>query len=146
MENIKAWVLSICLASFAAGILQYIAPQNSRNSVIKLVLTLYILVAAFAPIQALKYPDTRIALPEVLPQENIVDAESVIKEQTKANIESQLYEICASAGCPLESVDISMKNYEVISVTATAQNSEGAENAIKAQLGENTAVYVNSGE
>lgn len=149
MDGIKAWVLSICLASFAAGILQYLSPQNKHNSVIKLVLTLYILVAAFAPVQSLKYPDTRIAVPEVPAQENIVDTESIIKEQARANIEEQLYEACASKGYPLESLTAVTKDYTVVSVTAVASDSENADavkSILTSELGEQTVIIVNVGE
>ncbi|MEG1269984.1 MAG: hypothetical protein RSD54_01555, partial [Ruthenibacterium sp.] len=59
METIKAWTLSVCMACIIAGLLTQFTPAKSKFSVIKLVLTLYILITAFTPLQMLRYPDTR---------------------------------------------------------------------------------------
>ena len=53
MEQIRAWVLAVCFACIAAGILGQLSSSRTRFSVIKLILTLYILITAFAPLQSL---------------------------------------------------------------------------------------------
>ena len=44
MEQIRAWVLAVCFACIAAGILGQLSSSRTRFSVIKLILTLYILI------------------------------------------------------------------------------------------------------
>lgn len=52
MEQIRAWVLAVCFACIAAGILGQLSSSRTRFSVIKLILTLYILITAFARCKA----------------------------------------------------------------------------------------------
>lgn len=50
----REWTLAVCFACVLCGILQQLSSNRSRISVINLVLTLYILITAFAPLQSLQ--------------------------------------------------------------------------------------------
>lgn len=52
MEQLRAWTLSFCFACIVAGLLGQFSTGQKRFSVIKLVLALYILTAALAPLQS----------------------------------------------------------------------------------------------
>lgn len=47
MEGISQWLIGVCMACAAAGLLERLCDTRQKKSVIKLVLTLYILVSVF---------------------------------------------------------------------------------------------------
>lgn len=51
MDALRGWTLSVCLACVAAGIVQHLTAAKSKEPVIKLVLSLYILITALAPLK-----------------------------------------------------------------------------------------------
>lgn len=104
MEWIKAWTLSICMACIVAGILQQIAPARARFSVIKLVLTLYILVSAFAPLQALRHEGLDFAAPRLHLEAETVDTAALVAAQAEESLTQALAEACQGK------VSVEMKN------------------------------------
>lgn len=47
MEGLSQWLIGVCMACAAAGLLERLCDTRQKKSVIKLVLTLYILVSVF---------------------------------------------------------------------------------------------------
>lgn len=47
MEGLSQWLIGVCMACTAAGLLERLCDTRQKKSVIKLVLTLYILVSVF---------------------------------------------------------------------------------------------------
>ena len=56
MDALRGWTLSVCLACVAAGIVQHLTGARTKEPVIKLVLSLYILITALAPLKPVSYP------------------------------------------------------------------------------------------
>lgn len=52
MTQLQNWALEVCLVCAGAGLLNHLAGSQSRKSVIKLTLTLYILVTALSPLKS----------------------------------------------------------------------------------------------
>lgn len=105
MEQLKAWALSVCMACVATAILQQIAGGKAKFSVIKMVATLYILVVSLTPLQALRYPDTRLTLPQTAAASS-VDTDAYVLSKTKTLLQQQLIEACSAAQCPVQEVDV----------------------------------------
>ena len=139
MEFIKGWTLAVCMACIAAGILQHFAARHERFSVIKLVLTLYILITAFAPLQALRYPLTRMDLPAVATVQP-VDTQALILQQAQASLETTLVQECSAQGVALDFVAVTLTPTDsgtvVEQVVYTAQDSAAAQKAIQALVGQ----------
>lgn len=107
MESLRQWTMAVCMACIVAGILQQLSGGKSQFSVIKLVLTLYILITAFAPIQAIKYPETRMTTP-VLADAAPIDTEALILESTQKNLAETVAAACMAGGCPVEDVTVGL--------------------------------------
>lgn len=152
MDFIKQWALALCMACVAAGILQHFAVKTERFSVIKLVLTLYILVTAFTPLQALRYPETRYLpdLPASAPVEAGVDTDALVLARAEQSLAGTLREACAAANAPLSEIRVALANTEagvaVREVGFTPQDvsqSEAAQNAIRTVVGTQVAITQN---
>lgn len=88
METIRLWALSVCFACVAAGILQRIAAARGRLSVIKLVLTLYILITALAPLHTLS-SEVSFTLPAAPAAEDAVDPQALVLDQARQKLAAQ---------------------------------------------------------
>lgn len=108
MEIIKAWALSVCMACIVAGMLHQFTQTKSKYSVIKLVLTLYILITAFTPLQMLRYPDTRFEIPVLLPIQDEIDTQTLLAAQTQKILERTIVKACDAAQCPISSATVSI--------------------------------------
>lgn len=146
MDLAREWTLAVCMACVASGVMQYFSAKNERPSVIKLVLTLYILVTAFAPLQALRYPDTR-ALPSlpsaVADGAQPVDTDALVLAQAQESLAATLRQACESQGATLTRVKVTLAQSEqgvvVQQVVFAAQDTaktETARNAIRGVLGQ----------
>ena len=123
MELMKAWALSICMACIVAGILQQIAPARARFSVIKLVLTLYILVSAFAPLQSLRDLDTNVDVPRLQAQTETVDTVALVAAQAENSLSQTLTEACQDK----VSVEMENNNGSLIITQVHVQNDADAQ-------------------
>lgn len=107
MEALRQWTMTVCMACIVAGILQQLSGGKSQFSVIKLVLTLYILITAFAPIQAFKYPETRMTTP-VLADAAPIDTQALIVQSAQKNLAETVTAACMAGGCPVESATVQL--------------------------------------
>ncbi|MEG1381994.1 MAG: hypothetical protein RSC73_07095 [Ruthenibacterium sp.] len=112
MEIIKAWTLSVCMACVIAGILCQFTQAKSKFSVIKLVLTLYILITAFTPLQMLRYPDTRFDIPVLAPVETEIDTNILLAAHTQKILERTVQRACKEAQCPIVSCTVTLTRSE----------------------------------
>lgn len=149
LETIKAWTLSVCMACIIAGLLTQFTPAKSKFSVIKLVLTLYILITAFTPLQMLRYPDTRFFIPVLAPVETAVDTDAMIAAQTQKNLERTVERACTQARCPVLSNTVSLTQNDidftvnrVTIVAAQDSQTELIRKTVQQALGVNVPVVV----
>ncbi|MEG2286586.1 MAG: hypothetical protein RSC00_01645 [Ruthenibacterium sp.] len=134
MEIVKQWTLSVCMACLVAGILQQFTASRTRFSVIKLVLTLYILVTAFAPLQAMRYPETRMSMP-VVAQMTPVDTDALILEAARKNLTETITMACAAGGCAVSEVQVHLSvNDGMVTVTGVTLQIPDTANEEKAKL------------
>ncbi len=108
MDTLKDWAFSVCMACIVVGLLQQFSSSRTNFSVIKLVLTLYILITAFAPITHMQTID--IQLPDI-DEENTyvtqIDTQGLIVSQTRQTLEEDIINYCNIN-------DIEVKNVYVI--------------------------------
>ena len=111
MQYVREWTLAVCMACVMAGILQFLAPEKGKSSVIKLVLTLYILVTAFTPLTALRYPETRLDLPLAAAadvQQDTPDTQALAEEQARHALAVSIAQACASKGLSVHNVVVTL--------------------------------------
>ena len=97
MDSIRLWALSVCFACVAAGMLQRIAAAHGRLSVIKLVLTLYILITALAPLHTLS-SEVSFTLPAAPAVEDAVDPRALALDQARQTLAAQFGEVLRGQG------------------------------------------------
>ena len=93
MEQIRAWVLAVCFACIAAGILGQLSSSRTRFSVIKLILTLYILITAFAPLQSLGDGHVTFDIPEAPQTVQAPDTEAMVLNTVALDADSETVEV-----------------------------------------------------
>lgn len=135
MEALRQWTMTVCMACIVAGILQQLSSGKSQFSVIKLVLTLYILITAFAPLQAAKYPETRMTTP-VLADAAPIDTEALILESAQKNLAETVTAACMAGGCPAQdaTVQLVQENGMVTVTGVTLTLADGTDEQKAAQL------------
>ena len=62
MELIRRWVLVLCVSAVLASVLQSVLPEKGSFSVIKLVLSLYILITLISPVREFSAADLSLPL------------------------------------------------------------------------------------
>ena len=86
MELIRRWVLVLCVSAVLASVLQSVLPEKGSFSVIKLVLSLYILITLISPVREFSAADlsgetSRLDLPTESAPKNFPAAEFIAKRQ-----------------------------------------------------------------
>ena len=99
MEQIRAWVLAVCFACIAAGILGQLSSSRTRFSVIKLILTLYILITAFAPLQSLGDGHVTFDIPEAPQTVQAPDTEAMVLNTVCTRLEDTVRSACGERDC-----------------------------------------------
>lgn len=140
MDALRAWTLSVCLACVAAGILQHLAAGKGREPVIKLVLSLYILVTALAPLR-----QWRAILPELdlqgdtLPAAASIDTRRLALDSAEESLARSLEQALAGAGldCGVRvELQVSDDRAEIARVTLYGDaDREAAQQAVWQALG-----------
>ena len=129
MEQIRAWALSVCFACIAAGIVQQLSASRARFSVIKLVLTLYILITAFAPLKNIGETQVFSSIPDAGEAAQTVDTQALVLEQAAHNLEQTLLTSFSAKGISVESVHVTLSGAEgaaqIESVAVRAPESAG---------------------
>lgn len=150
MEQIRAWVLSVCFACIAAGVLQQLSSSRARFSVIKLVLTLYILITAFAPLQSLGDGHVAFDIPETPQTVQVPDTQALVLDTARAQLEDAVRGALAENGVACTDADVTLETgsgaVEVAGVTVTVPAGTDAayvEDVVVKALGTQAPITVN---
>lgn len=146
MDALRGWTLSVCLACVAAGIVQHLTGARTKEPVIKLVLSLYILITALAPLK-----QWSVSASDFLPQEALapaapVDTQGLAVSQTGAALSQTLDEAFAREGflCQVE-VELSAFDGQVqvqrVAVTGDVE-ANTARGIVRQELGAEVPVSV----
>ena len=145
MEQIRAWVLAVCFACIAAGILGQLSSSRTRFSVIKLILTLYILITAFAPLQSLGDGHVTFDIPEAPQTVQAPDTEAMVLNTVCTRLEDTV-----RSGIAYTEVDVALdadsETVEVADVTVIVPGGtdvSGVEDVVTKALGTHVPVTVN---
>ena len=101
METLRAWTLSVCLACAAAGVLGHLTGGRGKEPVIKLVLSLYILITALAPISRWRMDGLGAEwqrMQQALPAAGTIDARALALEAAAHRLEEELTEALHTEG------------------------------------------------
>ena len=150
MEQIRAWVLAVCFACIAAGILGQLSSSRTRFSVIKLILTLYILITAFAPLQSLGDGHVTFDSPEAPQTVQAPDTEAMVLNTVCTRLEDTVRSALAENGIAYTEVDVALgadsETVEVADVTVIVPGGtdvSGVEDVVTKALGTHVPVTVN---
>ena len=148
MEQIRAWVLAVCFACIAAGILGQLSSSRTRFSVIKLILTLYILITAFAPLQSLGDGHVTFDIPEAPQTVQAPDTEAMVLNTVCTRLEDTVRSALAENGIAYTEVDVALdaETVEVADVTVIVPGGtdvSGVEDVVTKALGTHVPVTVN---
>ena len=148
MEQIRAWVLAVCFACIAAGILGQLSSSRTRFSVIKLILTLYILITAFAPLQSLGDGHVTFDIPEAPQTVQAPDTEAMVLNTVCTRLEDTVRSALAENGIAYTDValDADSETVEVADVTVIVPGDtdvSGVEDVVTKALGTHVPVTVN---
>lgn len=87
----------MCLACVAAGVLQQVTAARGRFSVIKLVLTLYILITAFGPVTQLR-EGVHLPQPAARPAQAGIDVETLAVQDASRRLEKSVADTLRANG------------------------------------------------
>lgn len=142
MASIRAWVMTLCAACIAAGVLQQLCIRRSGFSVIKLVLTLYILITAFEPIRSFRQEAETFSVPAVSAQAAVPDVKAASIRTAEGTLEKMLASALSQAGISGECVKITLTetdhdlNIENVELSlAPDESAERAENVVQRFMG-----------
>ena len=140
MEQIRAWVLAVCFACIAAGILGQLSSSRTRFSVIKLILTLYILITAFAPLQSLGDGHVTFDIPEAPQTVQAPDTEAMVLNTVCTRLEDTVRSALAENGIAYTEVDVAL---DVTVIVPGGTDVSGVEDVVTKALGTHVPVTVN---
>lgn len=149
MEQLRAWVLSLCFACLACGILQHLSASRARFSVIKLVLTLYILLTALTPLQSAAGLYRMPEIPDIAQPAQTIDSQDMLLDATRKNLEQAVVQSLAEQGITDVAVqltlahdDTSITVTDVILTPARTADAEPAATVVTQMFGTDTTVTV----
>lgn len=148
MDALRAWTLSFCFACIVAGLMGRISSERDRFPVIKLVLALYILTAAFLPLRAAgeaELPALAFAA-QAMPAP---DVQVLALEAAQRELSDQIARALAAAGIECRSVDVRLarsgQEVAVERVTvgvAPGQKADGARQVVARAMGAEVPVVL----
>lgn len=140
MEHLSQWLIGVCMACAAAGLLERLCDTGPKKSVIKLVLTLYILVSVFPtewsmPSWELSY-DEAAQIEQTTAQYNPYDSAA---EQAGAQLSRQYSQ---QYGVPIEvTIRAHAQGAFVESVSVAADETfEQIQEELRKELGEDVSI------
>ena len=143
MEQIRAWVLAVCFACIAAGILGQLSSSRTRFSVIKLILTLYILITAFAPLQSLGDGHVTFDIPEAPQTVQAPDTEAMVLNTVCTRLEDTVRSALAENGIALDADSETVEVADVTVIVPGDTDVSGVEDVVTKALGTHVPVTVN---
>ncbi len=143
MDSLRQWALNLCLVCVASGLLGHLSGGQSKKPVIKFVLTLYILVTAFVPLDSLRAPAAAFAAASSLQPMEAPDTVGLALAQAQQLLSEDL---SRRMGAPI-SVTLAQNGQEVYAQSAVlvleGQGSAAElEWALRRELGEQVEITV----
>ncbi len=152
MEAVKDWALTVCMACLCVGVLQQFTQNRSNFSVIKLILTLYILITAFAPLGNNNLLVYNFTYETVQAADAEIDTQSIIMQTTVQNLTQTVYQGIVQSDNTAEDVIINAEHsgeyINIISVqiiTTPSTDVEKAKQSVKQILSEDVSIEIISG-
>lgn len=152
MSAVRGWALAICMACIVVGILQRLCAEEKRFSVIKLILTLYILITAFAPLQSLRYARVDIHLPVAANVQDVsMDTNAAMMQTGRQSLEQTIKVKCEEAGISVSGVSVALtdakgsvevKSVDVTILKEAGANEDAVRRAVSELLGVDTQIAV----
>ena len=143
MEQIRAWVLAVCFACIAAGILGQLSSSRTRFSVIKLILTLYILITAFAPLQSLGDGHVTFDIPEAPQTVQAPDTEAMVLNTVCTRLEDTVRSAYTEVDVALDADSETVEVADVTVIVPGGTDVSGVEDVVTKALGTHVPVTVN---
>ncbi len=117
MQNIREWALAVCMACIALGILQQFVNIKGNFSVIKLVMTLYILITAFAPLNLTQ--DINIEFEDFYDEQSLeLNSQASVLEMVNNNLKQEILNEYAQNNVSVEDVHVQLENENSISISS----------------------------
>ncbi len=117
MQSVREWALAVCFACIALGILQQFVNIKGNFSVIKLVMTLYILITAFAPINF--NDDISIDLNNYYNEENIeMNSQELVLNTTKINLQQKILQELQANNVIVNGVSVNLNTEDYLSISS----------------------------
>ena len=143
MDSLRQWALNICMVCVASGLLDHLSGGQSKKPVIKFILTLYILVTAFAPLDGLRAPAAVFSASSSVQAMEAPDTEELALAQAQQSLSEDL---SRRLGTPI-SVTLAQNGQEVYAQSAVlvAEDRGSAaelEQALRRELGEQIEITV----
>lgn len=98
MELIRKWVLVLCVSAVLVSVLQSVLPEKGSFSVIKLVLSLYILITLISPVREFSAADLSLSLEQPQPAYVQADLTESILGQAGRQLEATVTRGLEAAG------------------------------------------------
>ncbi len=117
MQNIREWVLAVCMACIALGILQQFVNVKGNFSVIKLVMTLYILITAFAPLNLTQ--EINIDLDDYFEEQNYeLTSQELVLNMAQLNLSQEILNVYTQNDVSVKDVKVYLENEDNISISS----------------------------
>lgn len=150
MEQLRAWTLSFCFACVVAGLLGQLSSERNRFSVIKLVLALYIVTAALAPLQGEARPSApTLPAAEAAQIAPAPDPQALAVQQAQQTLADAVGQALSREGIAHSAIAVRLfvrdGSLEVEQVTVTAppgQNADAVRKTIARALGADVPVVL----
>ncbi len=115
MEVIKQWALTVCMACIALGILGQFVNVKTNFSVIKLVITLYILITAFAPLNITG--DVNLDLQEYINEDEInLNSEEYVLDMAKNSLRQKILNEYAINDILVKDIDVKLNSEDYLAI------------------------------
>jgi len=130
MEALRHWALVLCISAVLASALQSALPEKGTFSVIKLVLSLYILVTLVSPLRQFGIGDLELSLPQVQETAAAADLSAEVLAQAASSLERTLGSALAADGLRAEKVAVTLaldeKNNAVLTAVTVTSEEDGS--------------------
>lgn len=108
MELIRRWVLVLCVSAVLASVLQSVLPEKGSFSVIKLVLSLYILITLISPVREFSAADLSLPLEQAQTAYVQADLTESILGQAEQKLEATVRRGLQTAGLDPGAVSVQL--------------------------------------
>ncbi len=131
MQNIREWALAVCMACIALGILQQFVNVKGNFSVIKLVMTLYILITAFAPLNLNQ--EMNINFDDYFEEQSYeLTSQELVLNMAQLNLKQEILNVYTQNDVSVKDVKVYLENEDNISISSISIIAHGQTDTQKA--------------